>query len=121
MPASPRPCAPGSRGHPPHPRPGLRCIQTRAAPDQILALGNMTQWQPTQNQTQMLAEKTAPRRCPAPGHELTQLMSAEPPSQHPPPAVQPPLFQAVWWPRLGDRPIGPDWVVAQVVGHRSSG
>jgi hypothetical protein len=40
--ASPRPRAPESRGHLPHPRLGPFCVQTRVAPAWGLALGNVT-------------------------------------------------------------------------------
>jgi hypothetical protein len=56
----------------------------------------------------------------APSPEPTQPKSVEPLAQCSPPAKQPTLPQALWWPRPDDRPVRPDWMAVQGVGHRSS-
>jgi hypothetical protein len=67
----------------------------------------------------MLTEKTAHRHRPTPSPEIVQLQSTEPPAPNPPPAMQPAPSYAIRQPRLDERPIRLDRLVAQGKGHKS--
>jgi hypothetical protein len=139
---SPRPCQPVARGPPLDHHSSRRPFQTRVAlaqfPIQESATGQRPAWIIPHTRLHWQPQRLSIFKPPPPpwpgmlprrmirGHHLglgpgqVRQTPAEPPARHPPDATRMSSPQATWVPPPDGQPSGPDRVMAQGAGHRSS-